>query len=201
MKKKLVVTLALSLVSMLVLVLAMAAYAQGPGGDGDKKGDIGSQGVGELGLNDPPPAGFSVLYMFTGVVNDTASPSREGTAVHCTNFSASSVDVRVEVWEMNPTTTYSGTLTLSAGRTRTFATRHITSFPEDLILSPTLPSIFQGSGRVLTKQHSDVICTAQVLDPTNDPPVFVAKLALFDSSGNPIGEMSKTYLPIILKSY
>ena len=182
--------------AVLMLALVMAAYAQEPSA-GKTKGPIGAQGMGALGLNDPPPAGYSVLYMFTGLINDASA--REATVVHCTNFGANVVDVGVQAWDTHPTTTYSGTLTLNAGQTGTFATQNIVGFPEDAILGPLPPGIYMGSGRVLTKQHANVICTAQVMDPTNDPPVFVVKLALFDSDGSPVGEVRKVYLPLILK--
>ena len=188
--------MAILMASLLMSILSIAAYAQEPSA-GKTKGHIGAQGVGALGLNDPPPVGYSVLYMFTGVINDTSA--REATVVHCTNFGANTVDVGVQAWDRSPTTTYSGTLTLNAGQTGTFATQNIVGFPQDEILGPLPPGIYMGSGRVLTQRHAHVICTAQVMDPTNDPPGFVVKLALFDSDGSPVGEVRKVYLPLILK--
>ncbi len=165
-------------VTVLALALVMAAYAQEPN-VGKKKVDIGTQNIGGQGLNAPPLAGYSVLYMFTGVINDPSA--REATAVHCTNFGANPVDVRVEVWNTEPGDTYSRTLTIDPGWTQTFGTQPIIGFPanNDDILSPAPGGIYQGSGRVLTKQHSNVICTAQVLDPFNDPPVFSSNLYMY----------------------
>jgi hypothetical protein len=66
----------------------------------------------------------------------------------------------------------------------------------------TSDSINQGSGRVLADSSSaEIICTAQVIDPANDPPEYGVKLALYDGSGNPVGRAPKVYLPIILKNY
>ncbi len=168
--------IAVLMATLLMLILAMVAYAQEPG-DGKKKVNIGAQDIGGLGLNGSPPADYSVLYMFTGVINHTGV--NRATAVHCTNFSADAVDVRVEAWTRIPGTTYSNTLTIDAGQTGTFATKYTYSFPSDVILAPPPGGIYQGSGRVLTKQHSNVICTAQVLDPFNDPPVFSSNLDMY----------------------
>jgi hypothetical protein len=44
----------------------------------------------------------------------------------------------------------------------------------------TSDSINQGSGRVLADSSSaKIICTAQVLDPANDPPEYMVNLDLF----------------------
>lgn len=197
MKKKLMITWILSLVLILVLVLTSlvsaftsAALESGKGAGAKEQQIILAPAADVHGLSDPPSTDFSVRYMFTGVINDTGG--REATMVHCTNFNVNAVDVGVEVWNTNPTTTYSGTLTLEAGQTRTFSTQNITGFPQDLILAPAPANIFQGSGRVLTKQHTDVICTAQVIDPTNDPPIFVSQLTLFSPNGT-----SNIFMPAI----
>jgi uncharacterized repeat protein (TIGR01451 family) len=42
----------------------------------------------------------------------------------------------------------------------------------------------QGSGRVLVKEHSQVICNAHLLQPGSTTPTFMVKLPIFDSSGN-----------------
>ena len=61
MSKKLMASLILSILLLLALGLVMVAYAQGPGDDREEEG-----GIGGLGLADPPPDGFTVLYTFTG---------------------------------------------------------------------------------------------------------------------------------------
>lgn len=65
-KAKLVVVLTLPLVLGLALVLALVTYAQGPEGE---EGAVGEGAVGGQGLADPPPAGYTVLYMFTGAID------------------------------------------------------------------------------------------------------------------------------------
>jgi hypothetical protein len=92
----LVVMLVLGLVMGLTLSAALGVYAQ-ERGEGER--EAGSQGeVGGEGLNDPPPAGYSVLYIFGGVANRTTGTARIATSVHCTNYGSSPVDTRVEMY-------------------------------------------------------------------------------------------------------
>lgn len=195
MKKKLNLTLVLSLVLLLALAMAMAVYAQGPGDERpDEDGDVGG-----LGLADPPPAGFNVLYTFTGVRSNITPPTTAATSIHCTNHDSTPVPVRVEVFNFNNTVTMTGNFTLTPSRTATFSSQPTALYFDDAVLAPA-SAIDQGSGRVLVNGSSTkIICTAQVLDPTNDPPNYGVKLTLYDSTGNPVGSIRKVFLPIILK--
>jgi hypothetical protein len=153
-----------------------------------------------LGLKDPPPTGFSVLYMFTGVANDNTPPNNNrATVVHCTNFGSTATTLGIEFFLSTgggtPNSPYINTL--AANQTRTYSTQS-TFFGGEVPLDSGV--IEQGSGRVLFKEHSNVICTAQVLQPGNDiTPTFMVKLPLFDSNGNPIGGGGPVFLPVILK--
>ncbi|MEW5957248.1 MAG: hypothetical protein AB1801_05970, partial [Chloroflexota bacterium] len=66
------IRMTLSLIALplaLGLILALNIYAQEPVREtGEEEGGGELSG---LGLVDPPPAGYSVLYMFTGVANDS----------------------------------------------------------------------------------------------------------------------------------
>ena len=151
MKKKLAVTLALTSMLLLASLLALAAYAQDPTSSDDTGGEIG-----ELGLADPPPAGLSILYMFTGVANHPISTTRQiATSVHCTNF---------------------GSAPINSNRTWTFSTQNTAIYREDTILSPGI--LEQGSGRGLADK-SQLICTAQVLDPFTNPLAYISELEMF----------------------
>ena len=200
-KVKLVVILALSLALLLALVLVMGGQAQGPGGD--EKNEEG--GVGGLGLADPPPAGYTVLYMFTGARDDYAEldPDTAATAVHCTNYGSSGVNVLVEISDYDNTPTISGTIWIPPSGSVTFCSQDAPVYAVDVVMWSTSDSINQGSGRVLADSSSaKIICTAQVIDPANDPPEYGAKLALYDGSGNLIGgESPEVYLPIIMRNY
>lgn len=198
-KAKLVVILALSLVLLLVLALAMVTYAQGPEGEEEGVRSQEEGGVGGLGLADPPPAGYSVLYMFTGAANDNDGTDRIATVVHCTNFGSSSVEVEVQMFSWSAYFVYTRTQTIGPNETYTYASQRTNIYYEDVDLHAGY--IKQGSGRVVAT-GSDVICTGQVVDPDSDQPSFMAKLPLFDSSGHPVGgKIPDVYLPIILMNH
>ena len=181
----------------LVLSLAVTAYAQEPD-EGNRVEDVEAQeGFGVQGLADPPPPGFSVLYMFTGVANDTTTVDTIATSVHCTNFGSSTSQVEVQFFSSNGGVDYTATLSFDPSQTRTFSTQPTVIYAEDRNLNAGL--LDQGSGRVLANR-SHLICTAQVLDPTHAQPVFMAKLPLFDGKGGPVGSVCKTYLPLILRN-
>ena len=175
MKKKLIVTFGSVLV--VGLALALVVYAQGPQGDeGEEPG-----GIGGLGLADPPPAGFTVLYMFTGAKDtQNATPNTAATSVHCTNYGSSSVQVRVEISDKDNVPTDSATFTLAPNATETVSSQLTELYFEDALLSTTVDDINQGSGRILADSSSaKIICTAQVLDPINNPPQYLINLDLF----------------------
>jgi hypothetical protein len=176
MKKKLIVTLVLASL-VLVIVLAMAVYAQGPQGDeGEEPG-----GVSGLGLSDPPPAGFTVLYMFTGA-KDTQSlgANTAATSIHCTNYGSISTTVRVEISDKDNAPTASASLTLNTSQTGTFSSQNTAIYFEDAPPMNFSDDVNQGSGRILINNSTaKIICTAQVLDPVNNPPEYLINLDLF----------------------
>ncbi len=83
-------------------------------------------------------------------------------------------------YQWNGTDVYTGTVNMPPNRTFTFSTQNTTIYFDDVLLggSPGTDAIFQGSGLVLAASNK-VICTAQVLDPLNYPPVFVGSLELY----------------------
>lgn len=195
MKRKLVVTLVVTLTLGLILTLALA-YAQGPERETSEE-EAGSD-IGGLGLGDPPPPDYSVLYMFTGVANDNTGQNQVATVVHCTNFGTTPTTIGVEfflnggsITGFNPYTD-----TLTANKTGTYSTQP-TFFGGEVPLNTGI--IQQGSGRILYKEHPQVICTAQILEPGTITPTFMAKLPLFDSQGNRVGSIRHIFLPVILK--
>jgi hypothetical protein len=199
MKTKLLVTFTLALLLGLMLSLAMV-YAQGPDrevSEEEEGGDINS-----MGLADPwPLPGYSVLYMFTGVANDDSTPdNNRATSVHCTNFGSTFTTVGIQFFKSDGAIVgYSPyTDTLAPGRTGTYSTQP-TFFGAEVPLNTHI--IEQGSGRVLVNGHSQVICTAQILQPGNDiTPTFMARLPMFDGSGNLVSSVPQSvFLPLILK--
>lgn len=200
--------LSILVVIVILLALALAVFgvqAQGPdpnlgSKDVQAQAETTAPGVSiTAGIGSPPPVGFTVLYIFTGVANETDSGKDEATSINCTNYHASTaVEVRVEVFGYDPTVTYAANQIIAAGATRTWSTQSIFAYNDGVILS-AVPYIFQGSGRVLVKQHSQVICSAQVLDADADPPVYAVKLPIYDRYGRPARNLRMTYLPMIRK--
>ena len=172
----------------ILLALALGAFgvqAQGPGTDPLQDGKdvpiVAANGplAVSAGIGDPPPSGFTVVYMFTGVANETDNGKDEATSINCTNYHpTAAVEVRVEVYGSDPSGKYVANQTLAAGATRTWSTQSISAYNDGVIL-PSVPYIFQGSGRVLTRQHTQGICNAQVLDADADPPVYAVDLEMF----------------------
>jgi len=196
--KRIFAILSLSLVVALALILAAVVYAQGPTGDEKNEGDE----IGEQGLANPPPSGYTVVYMFTGAAHNAVGTGTTATTIHCTNYGSVSTVLRVEYFDYNTTAIVAGSVTLAANTTRTISTQGTATYSEDLILT-TPSNINQGSGRIMINNSAaKIICTVQVLDPTNNPPRYGVKLNLFDSNGNLIGahDTPKVYLPLILKA-
>jgi hypothetical protein len=175
----------------LAVSLAFSAYAQGEG-DGPRAAEVGG-----AGLDDAPPPGYSVLYMFTGVANNTTVGLRIGTTVMCTNYGTASVDVRVEMFSFSGNTMWFDEATFDPGNSYTFSSQSTNIFFDDEVL--TTGTINQGSGRVLATEHT-VICTALLVDPDSDQPSFMDKLALYDGNGNPVHGSQNLFLPAILKN-
>ena len=183
-------TLVLALLAVLALTATWGVQAQGEG-DGPREVEIGT-----FGLDDPPPAGYSVLYMFTGVANDDSAPDKIATSVMCTNYGSTTVNIRVEMFSYDGSTTWFRALDVGPGFSPTFSSQNTVIFFDDEVLGTD--EIYQGSGRVLAT-GSRVICTALLVDPDSDQPSFMARLALYDGSGNPVHASRKVYLPAILK--
>ncbi|MCA9957162.1 MAG: hypothetical protein KC434_20680, partial [Anaerolineales bacterium] len=123
------------------------------------------------------------------------------TSIHCTNINNSTdVQLEVQLVQWNGTDVFTGTATVPPNRSFTFSTQNTTIYFDDVFLggSPGTPAIYQGSGRILSSSPN-VICTAQILDPLNYPPVFMEKLPLYTADGYPVGDIRKLYLPLIHK--
>jgi hypothetical protein len=160
------------------------------------EGQNNGTNIGGLGLSDPPPAGLSTLYMFSGVANDDTAPDLIATSVLCTNFGSASVQVELQLFDQTNSNVYTTSTTIASNHTWTASSQN-TPFREDVTLNTGF--IEQGSGRVLADQ-AHLICTALLLNPDQDAgTVFMSKLPLYDSNGRPVGKMALVYLPIILK--
>ncbi len=138
-----------------------------------------------------------LLYVFSGVTDDGAqggASRKEATAVHCSNFGTTDAQVEVQLYQFDGATVYTGSTTIQVNRTWTFSTQNTLIYSDDVIVggNPGTNAISQGLGRILADQTS-IVCTAQVLDPLNNPPQYMANLTLF--------KVPRTiYLPAILKT-
>ena len=171
---------------LVVFLTALVAQAQGPGpGSGGAAKDVAATVAAspelsiDAGIGSPPPAGFTTLYMFTGVANEDNTGRDEATSINCTNYNNSAaVEVRIEIYGPNPANVYVATQVINAGRTETWSTQSIEAF-RDGIIFPSVPLLFQGSGRILVRQHNQIICNAVLVDADVDPPVFGVELDLY----------------------
>jgi len=150
-----------------------------------------------------PASTLKVRYLFSGVSDDGEQGSasrKEATSIHCTNVSASDNDVEVDVYQWDGIDVFTGTVTMPPNRTFTFSTQNTTIYFDDVILGgvPGTDAIFQGSGRILSASD-EVICSAQVLDPLNYPPIFATKLTMYFADGTVVGDSRELYLPIIVR--
>jgi hypothetical protein len=194
------------LLCLLLALSVLTVQAQGlapAAGAGDKDGAGAAASWPDLaidaGIGSPPPSGFAVVYMFTGVANESDNGNDEATSINCTNYSNSAaVEVRVEVYGANPADLYAANQVINPGATRTWSTQSIEAYNDGTIL-PSVDYIFQGSGRILTRQHRQVICSAQVLDADVDPPMYAARLTMYDHLGRVAKSVRFIHLPIIAR--
>ena len=189
-RTKIALILTLTLVLMLALTAALVAYAQGPEDEEGEAQDLSaSGGVGGMTLADPPPAGYSVLYMFTGAANDSTGDDRITTVVLCTNWGESDVDVQVQFFNANGDP-HTGEATITAGDTWTYypfgqgPSILFTAGAHDTAVGAADFFLSQGSGRVVAT-GSDVICTGLLVAPDghtagSDQPAFMSALQMYD---------------------
>ncbi len=129
--------------------------------------------------------GYPLLYQFSGVRDDGAkgSSGTAATSLLCSNPGATDATLSYYVFNWNSATYYSVSVPVASGHTYTISTQPTALYAEDAYLTATpggfgTDSINQGMGLVYSDSTS-LICTAQVLDPTGNPPAFVAELELF----------------------
>jgi len=150
-----------------------------------------------------PAADLIEVYRFSGVSDDGEQGSanrKEATSIHCTNTSAADNEVEVQVYQWNGTDVFTGTVTMPPNRTFTFSTQNTTIYFDDVILGgvPGTDPVFQGSGQILS-ESADIICSAQVLDPLNYPPIFATKLTMYHRDGTLVGDDREVFLPVVLR--
>ena len=132
------------------------------------------------GLDDPPPDGLKVLYMFTGVRSVLGDAGSAATSIHCTSFAAGQTQLRVNWFNTNGVLQADHVLFVSSGDTVTFSTRATEFYADN---AGAHLSLLSGSARILTNGSTNVVCTGQVLDPIGDPPSYIVALPGFSKNG------------------
>ena len=161
-----------------VLVLALASAQEGEGGE-----EIRSQSIGTQGLSDPPPAGTTVLYMFSGAVDNLFNVA---TVVHCSNYGPIDSQVSVEFYDVD-SDVYTATDNIPSSESRTFSSRPTVLYVDHAVAGLTTDDLNQGAGRVIVpNDNTSIICTAQVIHSTTFTPTFGVQLALHDGAGKPV---------------
>ena len=121
-----------------------------------------------------PPAfpGLTLIYAASGV-RDSGSAINTGVATssHCTNWAASTQQVRYVVRNFDSTIVVNTTVNILAKRTHTASTHGTVAFNEDAFLS-TGTLIEQGSV-VISATSPNVTCSVSVIDASTAAPVGI----------------------------
>jgi hypothetical protein len=135
------------------------------------------------------PNGMTPLYHFAGVVN--RADLGRGTAVLCTNIdTVASTVIEVQLFNYDATQVDTGSLPVAPLETATFESTTIDFYMADVAMNAG--NVDQGYGRILT-EHSNVVCTVQVLDADNVPPTWSLDLPVYRQG---YGNM----LPLVLRN-
>jgi len=127
---------------------------------------------------------LTTIYIGSGVYDSAASDNLgTATAVHCSNVSGVSVQVRVLILGGDGAVAGSLTRTLAHGATVTFST-HETSLFFDRDNSLATGGVAQGVVNV-EATNSAVFCTAAVIDAAGNPPVFTMPIHLVRVNPHP----------------
>lgn len=167
-------TLCLGITAGLIMGYVLSAQAQT--GLSDRQPEPNNSGLpAGRGPADPPPAGYTVYYLFSGAV----TTPQVATTVHCTNAGSSIIDVMVELADFDNLPVYTGTAAMGSNTTFTFSTANTGLYSDDVIIDTAGDVLNQGSGRVMANSPTaKLLCTAQTLDVAN-PPTYVVNLELF----------------------
>jgi hypothetical protein len=194
-----VYALAAALALGFVLVLTLASAQEGEDGE-----ELRLQGIGTQGLGDPPAAGTTVLYMFSGAVDNLFNVA---TVVHCSNYGPIDSQVSVEFYDVD-SDVYTATDNIPSSESRTFSSRPTALYVDHAVAGLTTDDLNQGAGRVIVpNDNTSIICTAQVIHSTTLTPSFGVQLALHDGAGKPVAgaliitEERRIYLSLVLRQF
>jgi len=130
-----------------------------------------TRGANETCVSGRPP----VLYEFAGALNSTSAPEK-ATVIQCTNSGDAVVEIEVELWNYNAATSYCSGISVDPLKTATFESSQVPFYLADVFMNAG--SVEQGLGQIRAGS-TDVLCTVQVVDPSNDPPTWSFDLPLY----------------------
>jgi len=127
----------------------------------------------------PIAEGQTLVYVFTGVSNDTTDEDMTAALIHCTNLSVADIDVTVDIYFSVGTLAGSNTQTLFPGETASWQTQDAVSVNNFVAVNMDLVGIFAGgSGRITASdKKAPILCTAQSIDATS-PAMHLASLPM-----------------------
>jgi hypothetical protein len=187
-KSKLVVTV------LLLLILSLAGYSVIAQTDepGPSEREVGNGQIDVLDETalDPLPdreSTLAPLYYFSGVLNFAGE---KGTAIICTNLdSAESTLIEAKLFNYSGALVDTALVSINPLRTATFESTPIAFYIADVSMNSD--NVEQGYGLIST-DHKNVICTVQIMDAVNNPPIWMESLPVFGQSS------CCSFLPVIL---
>jgi len=187
-KSKLVITV------LLLLILSLAGYSVIAQSDepGTSEREQGNDQVDILNGSalDPLPdreSTLTPLYYFSGVLN---LAGEKGTAIMCTNLDPLELTViEVNLYDYDALLVDTESIIAGPLRTVTFESTPIAFYIADVIMNSD--NVDQGYGLIST-DHKNVICTVQIMDAVNNPPIWMESLPVYGQSS------CCSFLPVIL---
>jgi hypothetical protein len=124
-----------------------------------------------------PDGTIEPLYRVTGA----RASATLATVIHCSNNDSVPVSVYVSYYDFNDTfRCVIDVQDMPVGTTRSFTTSDTTAFAEDRICATPAPTLSQGRVEIGTfPLNSKVICSAQVVSKSGDPPPTLSSLDIF----------------------
>jgi hypothetical protein len=185
------------LISGLLLIACLWAYsamAQTPDSDTSERDTTPEGRIDSVDRTNPDTLVMSEvvdepLYYVTNVLNSASR--RIGTAIMCTNVDPSlSTHVEVRLYNWDGVLVDAGSMIIEPLNTATFETTWIDFYVADVAMNSG--DIIQGYGLILS-EHSNLICSAQILDADNNPPLWMESIPVYGRTG------FCSFMPLLLR--
>jgi hypothetical protein len=117
---------------------------------------------------------LTTIYRFSGVRNtDNAGQTGVATVFHCSNYSATTQQVRIVVRNYLATVVADLTFAVPARDTKTASTKYTVAFFDDKILLTIPVRVDQGNASIQAT-NANVHCTAMIVDAAAATPIGIA---------------------------